>query len=76
MFKIANSFQYIDELGYYYILLHNDSITKTKYDDTNNANQIIYSIFLNIKFLYEKTKYFVYINLSKDMKDIKFVSII
>ena len=45
LFKIANSFQYIDELGYYYILLHNDSITKTKYDDTNNANQIIYSIF-------------------------------
>lgn len=54
-FKNANSFKYIDELGYYYFCKNKESITKTRYQP-KRANQIIYSIFSNIKFLYEKTK--------------------
>ena len=55
MFRNANSFQYIDELGYYYFYNHNDSITNTRYEP-KKAKQIIYSIFSNINFLYEKTE--------------------
>ena len=55
LFQISNSFQYIDEVGYYYFIQNNDSITNTRYEP-EKANRIIYSIFLNIKFLYEKTK--------------------
>jgi glycosyltransferase involved in cell wall biosynthesis len=54
LFRNANSFHYINEIGYYYFLKNNDSITNTRYEPVK-ANQIIYSIFCNIKFLYEKT---------------------
>jgi glycosyltransferase involved in cell wall biosynthesis len=55
LFRNANSFQYIDELGYYYFIKNNDSITNTRYDP-RKANKIIHSIFSNVKFLYEKTE--------------------
>ena len=55
IFKHSNSFQYIDELGYYYFRTNKDSITNTCFDE-NKANQIIHSIFINIKFLYERTE--------------------
>ena len=54
LFRNCNSFQYIDQLGYYYFMTNNDSITNTRFDPIK-ANQIIYSIFCNIKFIYEKT---------------------
>ena len=54
LFKNSNSFQYIDELGYYYFFTNNDSITSKKYNPSY-ANRIIHSIFCNVKFLYEKT---------------------
>lgn len=54
LFKNANSFHYINELGYYYFMKNNDSITNTRYDPIK-SQQIIHSIFSNIKFLYEKT---------------------
>lgn len=54
LFRNCNSFQYIDELGYYYFIKNNDSITNTRYEPIK-ANQIIFSIFVNIKFIYEKT---------------------
>jgi len=54
LFRNCNSFQYIDELGYYYFIKNNDSITNTRYEPIK-ANQIIFSIFANIKFIYEKT---------------------
>ena len=54
LLKNANSFQYIDELGYYYFYTNSDSITNTK-DNPLKADLIIHSIFCNIKFLYEKT---------------------
>ena len=54
LFRNCNSFQYIDQLGYYYFIKNNDSITNTRFDPMK-ANQVIYSIFCNIKFIYEKT---------------------
>ena len=53
LFRKANSFQYIDEIGYYYFFHNNDSITNTRYHP-KKAKKIIYSIFRNVKFLYEK----------------------
>lgn len=53
-FRNSNSYQYIDELGYYYFEKNKDSITNTRYDP-KKANQIIHSIFTNINFLYENT---------------------
>jgi glycosyltransferase involved in cell wall biosynthesis len=55
IFKNSNSFQYIDELGYYYFSENKDSTTNTRYDPTK-VNQVIHSIFTNIQFLYEKTE--------------------
>ena len=54
LFRNANSFQYIDELGYYYYIQNNDSITNTRYEP-QKAKKIIYSIFTNIEFLYDFT---------------------
>ena len=54
MFRNSESFQYVDEMGYYYFIENNDSITNTRYNP-QKCNGIIYSIFSNIKFLYEKT---------------------
>ena len=54
LFKNAKSYQYIDELGYYYFFTNNESITNAKYNPSK-ANSILYSIFVNIKFLYKKT---------------------
>ena len=54
LFRNANSFQYIDELGYYYFIQNNDSITNTRYEP-QKAKKIIYSIFTNIEFLYDFT---------------------
>jgi glycosyltransferase involved in cell wall biosynthesis len=56
LFRNSNSFQYIDELGYYYFIQNNDSITNTRYE-RKKATKITYSIFSNIEFLYEHTKY-------------------
>ena len=56
LFRNANSFQYIDELGYYYFIQNNDSITNTRHEP-KKATKIIYSIFTNIEFLYDYTKY-------------------
>ena len=55
LFKNAKSFQYINELGYYYFVNNKDSITNTKYGKAK-ANDILHSIFYNIKFLFEVAK--------------------
>ena len=54
LFKNAKSYQYIDELGYFYFYTNNDSISHAKYNPLK-SNIVIRSIFFNIKFLYEKT---------------------
>jgi len=56
LLRNSKSFQYIDELGYYYFIQNNDSITNTRYE-RKKATKIIYSIFTNIEFLYENTKH-------------------
>ena len=55
LFRNAKSFRYIDELGYYYFIENKDSITNTKFQPIK-ANQIIFSIFSNIEFLYDQTE--------------------
>ena len=55
LFQKSNSFQYIDELGYYYYFNNNDSITNT-WIEPIKAKEVVYSIFYNIQFLYEHTK--------------------
>lgn len=55
IFQCADSYQYINETGYFYDRTHNDSITYT-WTEKNMANQILYSIFKNIKFLFLKTR--------------------
>jgi glycosyltransferase involved in cell wall biosynthesis len=50
----ANSYKYIDEIGYYYCNTNKNSASNSwkKYE---NSNEIIHSLFTNIKFLYERT---------------------
>ena len=47
IFKHSNSFQYIDELGYYYFRTNKDSIANTCFDE-KKANQILHSIFIKL----------------------------
>ena len=54
LFRNADSYQYINQIGYYYIRSHNDSITNT-WKEPKIARLIIRGLFTNIKFLYEKT---------------------
>lgn len=54
LFRNSKSFQYIEEIGYYYICSNGDSITHTRYNP-QKSNDIIRSIFINIIFLYEHT---------------------
>lgn len=57
IFQIADSYQYINETGYLYVFSNNDSITNSwKIPDI--ASSVIHGVFVNIKFLYEKTKNF------------------
>ena len=55
IFQVADSYQYINETGYYYIRTNNDSITNT-WNLPQISNSIIHGVFANIKFLYNKTK--------------------
>jgi glycosyltransferase involved in cell wall biosynthesis len=54
IFKTAESYQFIASPGYFYFAKNNDSITNTK-NDPLKTNELIRSILMNIKFLYEKT---------------------
>ena len=53
-FRNSNSYKYIDEIGYYYYSSNRDSITNRQYN--KDKNQLIFSIFTNIEFLYQKTR--------------------
>jgi len=54
IFKMADSYQYINETGYFYIRTNNDSITNI-WSQPKISKSVIHGIFVNIKFLYEKT---------------------
>ena len=54
LFRVADSYQYINETGYFYFANHNDSITNS-WNNPDLSNSIIKGILTNIQFLYEKT---------------------
>ena len=54
IFKIAESYQFIESPGYYYFVKNKDSITGTK-NDPNKANDVIHSVLMNTQFLFQKT---------------------
>ena len=54
IFRVADSYQYINETGYFYFANNNDSISNS-FNIPNISSLIINGIFSNIKFLYEKT---------------------
>ena len=53
MLKNANSYKYIDELGYYYYKSNKNSASSS-WKNNKISNQLIHGLFTNIKFLYEK----------------------
>lgn len=54
IFKNSKSFQYIDIIGYYSNRNNTGSVFNSR-NDLKKSNQIIYSIFSNIEFLYDKS---------------------
>ncbi len=54
LFQMANSYQFINEIGYYYIR-NNKNSASNSWNEKNKKNEIISSLFTNIEFLYEKT---------------------
>ena len=53
--KNANSFKYIDEIGYYYHFRSKKNSASNSWNNYIRANEIVHGLFTNIKFLYEKT---------------------
>lgn len=76
IFKMANSYQFIKSFGYYYFETNEGSIQNTR-DNPKKSNEIVYSLLMNIKFLYEKTnnrfldKYFCVFKLKQTFKRYK-----
>ena len=54
LLKNANSYKYIDEIGYYYYKSNKNSASSS-WKDYKISNELIHGLFTNIKFLYEKT---------------------
>ena len=54
LLRNANSYKYIDEIGYYYINSNKKS-TSSSLKNYKKSNEILHSLFVNIKFLYEKS---------------------
>ena len=54
LFRISTSYQYINEIGYFYISDHNDSISNS-WNGSKFDSKIIHGLFTNIKFLYDKS---------------------
>lgn len=51
---LAESYQFIESLGYYYFGTNVGSISNSR-DEPKKANEKIHSLLMNIKFLFEKT---------------------
>ena len=52
--KIAESYQFIESPGYYYFVKNKNSITSAR-NDPIKANDVIRSVLMNIKFLFQKS---------------------
>ena len=50
----ANSYKYIDEIGYYYCNTNKNSASNS-WKKYAQSNEMVHSLFTNIKFLYERT---------------------
>lgn len=53
LFKVADSYQYINEIGYFYFENHNDSISNS-WNNPDFFGSIVKGLFINIQFFYEK----------------------
>lgn len=53
LFQVADSYQYINDIGYYYIRSNKDSIWNS-WKKPEVCGLILHGLFINIKFLYEK----------------------
>lgn len=54
IFQMANSYQHINGIGYFYIE-NNEKSAHNSWRDKKKRKKIIYSFFLNIQFFYEKS---------------------
>jgi glycosyltransferase involved in cell wall biosynthesis len=54
LLRKANSYKYLDEIGYYYYRSNKNS-TSSFVKNYKKSNEILHGLFTNIKFLYEKT---------------------
>ena len=54
LLRKANSYKYLDEIGYYYYKSNKNS-TSSFIKDYKKSNEILHGFFTNLKFLYEKT---------------------
>ena len=72
LLRNANSYKYIDEIGYYYYYASNKNSASRFWKKFEKSNEILHGLFANIKFLYERTdnsyldKYFCIFKLKKD----------
>ena len=72
LLRNANSYKYIDEIGYYYYYASNKDSASRFWKKFEKSNEIFHGLFANIKFLYERTdnsyldKYFCIFKLKKD----------
>jgi len=55
LLKNANSYKYIDEIGYYYYFRLNKDSASNSWKNYTKSNEIVLGLFTNIIFLYEKT---------------------
>jgi len=75
--KIAKSYQFIESFGYYYFRGNLDSISNTWNNNPEKSNEIIHSVLINLKFLYEKSnntfldKYFCIFKIKQTFKKYK-----
>ena len=54
LLRNANSYKYIDEIGYYYYNSNKNSASNS-FKNITKSNEILHGLFTNIKFFYEKT---------------------
>ena len=54
LLRNANSFKFIDEIGYYYVNSNKNSASNS-WRNNKKSNEILHGLFTNIKFFYEKT---------------------